>query len=479
MKKRFIRQISFIMICAITVTVSGCGSKKTTSEVWEEYETVVSGEQGSVIKGTEDVTEIVTDNGEVVKVEARDTISADGGANLGGATVTIANYSIPEEPQAGSSNYKEASAMVKAIEKKYNCKIKWLNISDALVYNQSWVTAAAAGTKFADIVWLNTEWIMPQQMVKGYVTPIDSYFNFNDPVLNGKAMNKVSYKGKHYIVYTAQRTTPGSGLFFNKALFSRFGVKSPADYVKENNWNWDTFLKCAQDMTRSSGGTQYYGLALANGGIWRWPFTNVGYVANQDESKFNMDSPAYIEGLQFAWDLYNTHHVTPSNCADAVNVWKSGVCAMIPGSPYEVDDYGQALGNSNVGFTFLPLGKRLKSYSQMYSTFPNAGWVIPSTVKNPEIMAKIIYDWAYPYTWKTGWIERYEKAFGDAESLETAKKMADYSAMNVDQPKPLCLTNILWGNYGIEQKISPQAYIASVKAEAQAELDSLWAGYEP
>lgn len=481
MKKSAIsRLIALVMVCFMVVSVCGCGQKATTSTYWEEYEEVVGGTEGQVIQGSDAVTQIVTQDGTVVNVETRDEVSSSGGADLGGASVSIACWGTSlQEPQPGSVTYKDKVALVAAIEKKYNCKLKWVHIADPLTYNSTWATAAAAGTKFADIMTLNTTWAMPTQIMKGYIAPIDEYYDFNDPVLNGKAMKTVSYKGKHYMLYTAGRAGIPTGTYFNKELFSRFGVKSPADYVKENNWNWNTFLECAKNMTRVSGGTQYYGYALKNGNIGVLPGTNIAFDPNRDVKKFQMDNPAFIEGLQFAWDLYNTHNVTPRNCGDSVNAFKKGTVAMIHGDPYEAVEYKEGIGSSNLGFTHLPLGKQVSSYSQLYSTSIGLGWVIPSTVKNPEVMAKILYDWVYPYSWRTSWEEGYQSLFGDEQSFNTAKEMSDYASKNIAKPSPLALTNITWSNFGIEKKIAPQAYIDSVKAEAQASLDSIWAGYEP
>lgn len=481
MKKALVsRPVMLIMACLIILSVCGCGPQATTSTYWEESEIVVAGTDGQLIEGTDEVTEIITNDGTVVQVPTRDELSTEGGIDLGGATVSIACWGTSlQEPQPGSSDYKEKAALVSAIEKKYNCKLAWVHIADSLTYNSTWTTAAASGTKFADIMTIDTSWAMPTQLMKGYITPIDDYFDFDDPVLNKNAINSVSYKGKHYILYTAGRSGIPTGTYYNKELFSRFGVKSPADYVKENNWNWDTFLECAQTMTRISGGTTYYGYALKNGNIGIWPRTNTVFDPNSDPTKFDMDTPAYIEGLQFAWDLYNTYNVTPRDCSDSVNAWKNGTVAMINGDAYEATEYNEALGSSNVGFTHLPLGKQVKSYSQLYSSSIGLGWIIPSTVQNPDAMAKILYDWVYPYSWRKSWDENNRNLFGDELSFNTAKEMADYASKNIAKPSPTALTNITWGNYGIQDKIAPQAYIDSVKAEAQAALDSIWAGYEP
>lgn len=471
----------------LTLSFAGCGETTTTSEIWEEFEEVVSGTGGTYVSGTEGTT--ITQDGQGGggnTAPDKDKPSEEGGVDLKGAKISIAGWGVDlQEPQPGTPTYEDKQKLVSQIEKKYNCKLEWVHIADSLTYNSSWATAAASGTKFADLVSLSAKWAMPTQIMKGFITPLDGYLDFNDASLDKKKMDAMTYQGKHYMAFASGGGSIPSGIFYNKSLFAKLGAKTPADYVKENNWNWNTFLECAKAMTQSSGGVQYYGYALKNGNIHAWLRTNGASIVskNADGSHtFTLDSPAAIEALQFAWDLYNTHNVTPANCGDAVNVWKKGNVAMIIGDSYEGPEYMEALGSSNVGFTHMPLGNKVSNYSQIYTASDAMGWVIPSTVKNPEAVSKILYDWIYPYTWRSTWEENNENNFGDAASFNTAKEMRDYAARNFsgfDALYSYITTTVSWGNFGIQDKIAPQAYAASVKAEAQAELDSVWAGYTP
>ena len=50
----------------------------------------------------------------------------------------------------------------------------------------------------------------------------------------------------------------------------------------------------------------------------------------------------------------------------------------------------------------------------------------------------------------------------------------------LDSTKYDFITNtIAWGALGVDTDQSPQAYAASVMADANAELEQVWSGYEP
>lgn len=482
MKIISLKRLSFLVLSAVMViSASGCGEKVTTSETWVDEEVVISGTEGTYVSGTSTVgngTDTTFDSNAAAP-------SSDGAADLKGAEVVISSYG--EQSQPGTAVYQNEQKLIKQIEEKYNCKLTFKYIADANTHNKTWVTQAAAGVKFADIVGINTEFTTPSQIMKGYITPIDDYFDFNDAALNKKKMDIVSYKGKHYMVFPSTWQNAPNGLYFNKALFAKFGVKTPADYVKENNWNWDTFLECAKAMTRVDGGSNYYGFAMQKGTVRVFLQTNglpVSLVRTNSDGSHSLvlNEPAALAAMQFAKDLYNKEKVTTGNLSDSENTWKKGFAAMFFGPYYYGIDYMESLGSSNVGYTFLPLGRDVKDYTEVYKSSCGKGWIIPSTVKNPEAISKVLYDWIYPYTWRQTWEDYHESYFGDSVSLNTAKEMTNIASRNfeLDSAKYDFITNtIAWGSLGVDTDQSPQAYAASVTADATAELKQVWSGYEP
>ncbi len=65
-------------------------------------------------------------------------------------------------------------------------------------------------------------------------------------------LDMLKYKGQSYGV--AAPWASGRLFYYNKTLFEKYGVKSPAEYFMEGNWNWDTYEKCVTDMLRDEDG---------------------------------------------------------------------------------------------------------------------------------------------------------------------------------------------------------------------------------
>jgi len=65
-------------------------------------------------------------------------------------------------------------------------------------------------------------------------------------------LDMLTHKGKSYGVVSPW--ADGEAFFYNKTLFEQHGVKSPADYYKEGNWNWDTMEKCLTEITKDTDG---------------------------------------------------------------------------------------------------------------------------------------------------------------------------------------------------------------------------------
>src|SRR5699024_9680853 len=96
-------------------------------------------------------------------------------------------------------------------------------------------------------------------------------------------------------------------LYYNKDLFDEAGVEYPTA-----EWDWDTFLEAAQALTDPSKGQYGYG------GVGWWPqwfslvAQNGGHVLDPETGAPNVNSPEAVEALQFAYDLYFTHEVAPT-----------------------------------------------------------------------------------------------------------------------------------------------------------------------
>lgn len=467
MKKMTYRILSVLVAIILAASAVGCGTRVEEEEIWlsgeDSIETIVHS------SGTQNDGTVSTNSDGITDVEG---ITSDGSDkyDLKGATVVIGYYRSGDggKPSASSPTYQDEIKLISDVEKKYNCKIEFKNAADSMAFYRAWTAAAQAGTKFCDILQIATSVVYPSHMTAGYLTKLDSYLDMNSVIYNQRAMDQTKINGGHYITVMSNRLYASYGIYFNRKVFDAFGIDTPDAYVKANQWDWNKFVEVAKATTGVKGGVQYYGYGFKNIDVDRWAVSNGAQmvVKNNGRYVFNMASEPYIKAIQHTYDLFNTHKVTGGT-------WTDGNVAMLIDLPDDGQKYMEALGSSNVGFTYIPKGPDVSTYN--VSVNETTSWGIPSTVKNPDVMAKIMYDMTYPYKWRQTLEQQQESNFGDATSMQVAMDIAVRGNDNINlTPLYSYIREISLSDFGIKSQISPRAYVASVSAAAQAELDAVW-----
>ena len=247
-------------------------------------------------------------------------------------------------------------------------------------------------------------------------------------------------------------------------------LERESEYVKEGKWNTETFLKLAKACTGKIDGVDYYGFAQskASVGVWGKIFGGEHIHKNGGKYSYNPDSK-YIAGVQFCYDLIHTHKVTNNMKA----TFTDGNVAMTLSTCW-FSDMKNSIPEKDAGWTYLPKGPGESEYYCNYDSVEC--WAIPTTVKNPEIIADIMADYVYPTKGTDYVADTLKSQFFDEESYNTAYAAAKLAQKtSVLTPRYDYITkNIGWNWHGIDKKQSPQAYFASVKAQAQACLDDVW-----
>ena len=488
MKKTLIRLLSIISAFGLMATAAGSG---TRTEIISD---VIEGESGSgtYVSGTEGTegTDGTYTGGSSNSGgssggfdNANDTdeskIDTSSGTDLKGATVTISKWGVGAGPQKSSSTYQQETQLVADIEKKYNCKIKFTNVTDSMSYFNQTVAQMQAGNS-ADIVFLPGDMAFPSTAINGYLHPLDDLISINDLQWNQSAMSQMVIKGKHYLASPSINTgnLAGAGVFFNKKLFANANVATPEEYVKQNNWTWDTFKQVAQAMTKngkvgiSSYSANNYGttFTLTSNGVR--PVVN-----NNGKHTLNLSSEAAIAAINLSGDLKKNGWIVKGD-----SNFKNGTSAMSFGDYYYSVDYIEALGKNTVGFTFLPLGPNAKDYSEVYVGTSVEVVGIPvkkgNNQKDVKALAGIMTDFTKRLSWRKSAEQALESYFDDAASLDRAVQMAEWAYAKLDLQSYYGDTtdNIFRGDYGIDAGQSAQAYVQSIAAQAQADIDAVWKG---
>ncbi len=123
-----------------------------------------------------------------------------------------------------------------------------------------------------------------------------------------QVMEAMKWKSK---LYGIPRDISNLLIYYNKTMFDKYQLNYPKD-----DWNFEDFLSTAKSLTKDNdndGKTDTYGFTLDKRTLFWLPFiwSQGGDVFNSDFTKFSLNSPESISGLEFYTDLRNKYHVAP------------------------------------------------------------------------------------------------------------------------------------------------------------------------
>ncbi|GAB4460409.1 MAG: hypothetical protein OHK0029_24360 [Armatimonadaceae bacterium] len=123
-------------------------------------------------------------------------------------------------------------------------------------------------------------------------------------------------------------------IYFNKNLFDAEGLPDPYTLHKAGKWNWETFVRTAQALTRRDSndravqfGSNMVGFPLYTSVIWN----HGGVILNEDRTRFVMDQdPGAIAGMQEYANLRWKYRCAPTPADNALSAFtfESGKIAM-------------------------------------------------------------------------------------------------------------------------------------------------------
>ncbi len=142
---------------------------------------------------------------------------------------------------------------VKYYEEVYNGKVEYIK-RDWSLWHEHFITEFAAGTP-VDLLYLyemNFPTFTNRAMVYSNKELVEmGVVGFDHPnIAKDKevADRHFTFKGESYSF--ALNTSEADMIFINEDLFKKYSVKSPSEYYAEGQWNWETFQKCAAELTR-------------------------------------------------------------------------------------------------------------------------------------------------------------------------------------------------------------------------------------
>ncbi|MEK0315787.1 extracellular solute-binding protein [Cohnella sp. 56] len=329
------------------------------------------------------------DNGGTATASPSDSPPSDS-FDMGGREIRIATW-WDATPTADTPAGKASLDQLKAVEKKYNVKIKYLNVP----YDQftsKFTSTVLAGDPFADIVNYEYRWAIPA-IVNGQMLKMSEY---TDPEDDINTTQKILVKslpvlGDDYAISGAPGAG-GGGLFYNRDLFKKMGLPDLHEIVDQGDWTWAKFEEIAKEATRDTdndGKTDVWGTSGWSEELAQFLISSNGgaKIADDATGKEGISDPRTVEALNFLNQLYADKVVRVKgkeiNNYTERDTFTDGNVAMAYGWDWMAGAYQ---GKFDYGMVPFPKGPQGTDY-----TFPSGGggWFMPKGVKDPIQVFKI------------------------------------------------------------------------------------------
>jgi len=286
---------------------------------------------------------------------------------------------------------KSEIAVMDDFKKKTGIDYKFTSTGGTDLYTTKLSSMIASGDS-PDVVTMFS-FAYPVLITKNLVQTIDAgKFDLSDPVWDKEQMDIFAWNNKYYgINIKGNFHADPYCVYYNKDIFASKGVKTPEQLRKEGNWNWDTMLKAAQDLTYETGGKKVWGYTSAK--TYQFMLANNTDFVTFKDGKItnNLNDSKVLSGWQFLADTIHKYKVNPGWKDSAF--FTSGQCAMYAEISYGMQK-GSFLEGMKDGWSAVP--------------FPGpkgADYVLPADAKvfslakgakNPEAAAYFLRYWLDP-----------------------------------------------------------------------------------
>ena len=223
---------------------------------------------------------------------------------------------------------------------------------------------------------------------RGLNLPLDRYMDSPDGIDRNDFIpilwQGLTYRGRTYGV---PQDINILGLFYNKALFDRAGLKYP-----DENWTWADLKSASEKLTRTdrNGHVEVVGFDVAWGG---WSYRPFLYQAgahcwDKDGTRTAIDTPQSAAALRFYRSLMHHYSLTESNDQRGGlgpdKFFEQGKVALYIDGTWRTPSLKKNAPDLRFGVAPLPRGVRPMSVSS--SCF----WGVSSQTKHPDAAWKLV-----------------------------------------------------------------------------------------
>ncbi|GLV48826.1 ABC transporter substrate-binding protein [Thermus sp. LT1-2-5] len=291
--------------------------------------------------------------------------------------LVLASWGSQEEIQA----YNQVLKLFQ--ERNPGLQVEYINIPSN-EYLAKITAMMAAGTP-PDVFFINNI-DFPGLASRKVLLPLDGFLKRDryptEDIFPG-ILKAFQWEGKQYGL---PRDVSNLVVFYNRTLLRKAGLPDP-----KPDWTWEDFLRYAKALTVEKDGKRVqWGVSFQTFYLfWEpWVWSAGGRFYSPDHTRFLLNSPASLEGLQFYLDLRYKHHVapTPEEAQDrgAFTMFLNGQTAMIVDGRWRVPTL-KARAKFDFDVVPFPRGK-----AGSIVDIDGSGWVVSAATKNPEAAWKLL-----------------------------------------------------------------------------------------
>lgn len=480
--------MAVMLTSSMALAMTACGGTKTEPAAAESEAPSASAEatEAAEASPSEAATPAVAEGASHPEYEAVD---------LGGRTIKIgvwwdifisSDYQTLDDITAAGGSFDNAETTqmqldnVRKIEKKWNCKIQFVNLGwDGII--ESINTSVTAGTPECDIYLTDMQFGLAPAL-NGYVQKISSYAPADADVLNQEnVLRRVDILGDDDMFFTEQSEIPGGAMYmaYNASMIESLGLESPEELAAKGEWTWDKFAEYAKACTKDNDGDgtpDVYGYGSA------WTLTVQGFEASNNggittSQTEGLSSPETTEVFEFINKLYNEDKSArpyTNDWNDDLLAWSVGKVAFTFTQPWILI---QELPNHDFDMRIVQAPTGPHGDGSMTPPAITNNYMIPVGVKDPENVYKVFEEYSNWYNYDTElrdvW-DWFESAFVDEDQVALAtdlgkKAAADYWSV-IDTEG--AVGKVFYGVV-VDKDTTVAQGIESSKQILQSELDNL------
>ena len=175
---------------------------------------------------------------------------------------------------------------------------------------------------------------------------------------------------------------------YNKTMFDKAGIPLPDT---DKPYTWDEFIDVAKQLTQDTDGDgklDQWGTGLnVTWNLQSFVWSNGGDWVNSDRTKVTVNSPEFVEALQFFADMSTKDGVTPSTSdaqtLDTYQRWMQGEIGFFPVGPWDVPTYEKL--DFEWDLIPYPVGKT----GETATWTGTLGIAVAESTKNAELATKL------------------------------------------------------------------------------------------